>query len=291
MPIVSLNGADIHFRARGSGPPVLFVHGMCGDADVWDDQVDRLAGRFRCVTYDRRGHSRSSLGDVQQRTVELHGDDAAALIRALGLGPCLLVGSSGGARVALDVVLRYPELLRGAVLSEPPLFALDPAGAARVQAELRPDLQRALAAGGPRAAVDAFFQYMCPGLWLAIGEGQRDRYRANASELLPDLQMPPYRVSRDDLAGVRVPCLVLRGDRSHPVLMRIADQLAAGLPGAELVELRRSGHVTYAEQPAAFAGAVRTFAARLDGESGGARWPSTGSRSAPAHRPSTSPTA
>jgi pimeloyl-ACP methyl ester carboxylesterase len=265
MPTVSLNGADLYYEARGSGPPVLFVHGMCGDANVWDDQVDRLADRFRCVTYDRRGHSRSSLGEVEQRTVGLHGDDAAALIRALGPGPCLLVGSSSGARIGLDVVLRSPDLLRGAVLSEPPLFALDPDGAARVQAELRPDLQRALAAGGPRAAVDAFFRYMCPGLWRAIGEGRRDRYRANASELLPDLQMPPYRVSREELAGVRVPCLVVRGDRSHPVLMRIADRLAEGLPGAALVELRRSGHVTYAEQPAAFAGAVRTFAARLDG--------------------------
>lgn len=269
MPTVSLNGADVYYEERGSGPPVLFIHGMCGNANVWDGQVDRLAGRFRCVAYDRRGHSRSSLGDVEQRTVELHGDDAATLIRALGLTPCLLVGSSGGARVALDVVLRYPELLRGAVLSEPPLFALDPTGAAQFQAEVRPRLQQAMAAGGPRAAVDAFFEYVCPGLWRAIDEKRREVYRANAGELMPDLQMPPYRVGRDDLAGVRVPCLVVKGDRSHPVLMRIADRLAEGIPGAELVPLRGSGHVTYAEQPAAFADAVRAFAARLDGVPGG----------------------
>jgi pimeloyl-ACP methyl ester carboxylesterase len=265
MPSVSLNGADLYYAARGAGPPVLFVHGMCGDASVWDGQVDRLAGRFRCVAYDRRGHSRSARGDVEQRTVGLHGDDAAALIRALGLGPCLLVGSSSGARVGLDVVLRYPELLRGAVLSEPPLFALDPTGAAELQAALRPELQQALAEGGPRAAVDAFFRYLCPGLWLAIDETRREVYRANASELLPDLQMPTYQVSRNDLARVRVPCLVVRGDRSHPVLMRLADRLAGAIPGAELVEVRGSGHVTYAEQPAAFADAVRGFAARLVG--------------------------
>jgi pimeloyl-ACP methyl ester carboxylesterase len=240
---------------------------MCGNANVWDGQVDRLSDRFRCVAYDRRGHSRSALGDVEQRTVEMHGDDAAALIRALGLAPCLLVGSSGGARVALDVVLRSPELLRGAVLSEPPLFALDPAGAAEVQAALRPRLQQALAAGGPRAAVDAFFDYMCPGLWRAIDEARREGYRANAGELLPDLQMPSYQVGLDDLARVRVPCLVIRGDGSHPALMRIAGLLAAGLPGAELVELRQSGHVTYAEQPAAFAAAVRAFASRHAGGS------------------------
>lgn len=265
MPALWLNGADFYYEERGSGPSILFVHGMCGNANVWDDQVERLADRFRCVTYDRRGHSRSSLGDVEQRTVEMHADDAAALIRALNLVPCLLVGSSGGARVALDVVRRYSELLRGAVLSEPPLFVLDPDGAAQVQAELRPRLEQAMAAGGPRAAVDTFFEYLCPGLWRAIDEERREVYRANAGELMPDLQMPTYQVGWDDLARVRVPCLVVKGDRSHPVLMRIAERLAEGIPGGELVELRGSGHVTYAEQPAAFANAVRTFAARFDG--------------------------
>jgi pimeloyl-ACP methyl ester carboxylesterase len=262
MSVVSVNGADLYFEERGAGPPALFVHGMCGNANVWAGQVDRLAGRFRCVTYDRRGHSRSLLGDVARRTVELHGDDAAALIRALGLAPCLLVGSSSGARIALDVVLRYPELLWGAVLSEPPLFALDPEGAAHVQAELRPRLEQAMAAGGPRAAIDAFFEYMCPGLWQAIDESRREMYRANAGELLAELQMPTYEVGRDDLARVRLPCLVIRGDRSHPVLMRIAGLLAEGIPDADLAELSGSGHVTYVEQPAAFAGAVVEFAAR-----------------------------
>jgi pimeloyl-ACP methyl ester carboxylesterase len=269
MPTIAVNGTDLYYEERGSGPAILFVHGMCGFANVWDDQVGRLAADFRCVTYDRRGHSRSRLGDVQQRTVELHADDAAGLIRALGLAPCLLVGSSGGARVGLDVVRRYPELLVGAVLSEPPVFALEPAAAAAAQPEMAARLQAALAQGDPRAAVDAFFDFMCPGLWRAIDEPRRDLYRANAGELLPDLQMPPYRVSPADLADVRVPCLVVRGDRSHPLLQRIAGTLASSIPDAELVELRGSGHVTYAEQPEAFAAAVRGFAARLTGVGAG----------------------
>jgi pimeloyl-ACP methyl ester carboxylesterase len=260
---MSLNGAKLFYKECGSGAPVLFVHGMCGTANVWDDQVNRLAGHFRCVSYDRRGHSRSTLGGIEHRTVEMHADDAAALIRNLGLAPCMVVGSSGGARVAMDVVLRYPELLCGAVLSEPPLFALDSAGAAQVQAELRPILGQAVAAGGPRAAVDAFFEYMCPGLWRTIDDERRDVYRANASELLPDLQMPIYDVGQEDLTAVRVPCLIVRGDKSHPVLMNIADLLAATIPDAELVVLRKSGHVTYAEQPVAFAEAVLAFSQQL----------------------------
>jgi pimeloyl-ACP methyl ester carboxylesterase len=76
--------------------------------------------------------------------------------------------------------------------------------------------------------------------------------------------MPTYQIDQHGLGKVQVPCLVVKGDRSHPVPMRIADALAEGIPGAELVEVRESGHVTYAEQPAAFAEAVLAFAARLE---------------------------
>src|SRR5262249_43015235 len=87
MSTIAINGTEIYYEDTGSGRPVLLIHGMCGDASVWSDQARRLGGRFRCVSYDRRGHSRSPLGSVEQRTVELHADDAVALIRSLDLAP------------------------------------------------------------------------------------------------------------------------------------------------------------------------------------------------------------
>src|SRR5438034_3773059 len=81
---VHANGTTLYAEQTGEGPSVLFVHGMCGDARVWAGQVDRLADRFRCTTYDRRGHTRSPRTDVTE-TVELHADDLAALITALDL--------------------------------------------------------------------------------------------------------------------------------------------------------------------------------------------------------------
>src|SRR5262245_23810481 len=124
MPTVNVNGTTLYYDEASTGQPLLFIHGMCGDASVWADQMRRLAPYFRCVAYDRRGHSRSPLGPITQRTVELHTDDAAQLILELGLTPCLVVGSSGGARIALDLIRRYPRLVAGAVLSEPPATAL-----------------------------------------------------------------------------------------------------------------------------------------------------------------------
>ncbi|HET9649685.1 MAG TPA: alpha/beta fold hydrolase, partial [Microlunatus sp.] len=56
---ISVNGTTLYYQQAGAGPAMVFVHGMCGFANVWDDQVARLAARFQCTTYDRRGHSRS----------------------------------------------------------------------------------------------------------------------------------------------------------------------------------------------------------------------------------------
>jgi pimeloyl-ACP methyl ester carboxylesterase len=261
MPTISVNGTTLYYEQAGSGQPMLFIHGMCGDASVWADQMQRLSPRFRCVAYDRRGHSRSPLGQVAQRTVELHADDAAQMIVELGLAPCILVSSSGGARVAVDVVRRYPRLVKGALLSEPPILSLAPDGGKSFVERIKPTVEAAVARGGPRAAVDAFFEIVCPGLWATLPEPRRDvPYRANAAELFGDLTMPPYQASRADLAQIHVPCLVIRGAASDLTLRAIAGILAEGIPQARLVELADCGHVTYAEKPAEFAAAVKAFA-------------------------------
>jgi pimeloyl-ACP methyl ester carboxylesterase len=262
--MAQVNGTQLYYDEAGTGQPMLFIHGMAGDASVWADQMQRHSPHYRCIAYDRRGHSRSPLGQITQRTVELHADDAAQLIMELGLAPCLVIGSSGGARVALDLIRRYPRLVRGAVLSEPPVMALAPDGGKAFVAQVKPAVEAAVARGGPRGAVDAFFEIMCPGLWRALPEARREvPYRANAAEVLDDLAMPPYQIARTDLAQVRVPTLMIRGSASDPMLRTITGILAENIPGAQLVELEGSGHVTYFERPAEFAAAVDAFVEHL----------------------------
>jgi 3-oxoadipate enol-lactonase len=262
MATAQVNGTSLYFEESGAGQHVLFIHGMCGDASVWADQTQRLAPHFHCVAYDRRGHSRSPLGQVTQRTVELHADDAAQLIMELRLAPCVVVGSSGGARIAVDLVRRYPRLVKQAILSEPPIPALlDAESMFAFTQGLRQAVEPAIARGDTRAAVDAFFDLMCPGLWRALPEARRDNpYRANAAELVGDLAMPPYTITKSDLAEIRVPCLMVCGSESASALRDIASILAESMPHARLLELQGSGHVTYFERPAEFAAAVESFA-------------------------------
>lgn len=262
MPTIDVNDTTLYYERTGRGPAVLFVHGMCGHADVWEDQAQRLSDRYTCVRYDRRGHSRSARGDAPISDA-VHAADAAALIEALDLAPCLLVGSSGGAAIAVEVALRDGHLLRGAVFSEPPLFSLDPDARAAFLNELGPRLEEAIAADGPAAWVDPFFSMVCPGLWSIIDDTRKDRYRANADIGFTDLQSPSLEVTAGDLAAVTLPTLVIAGSESHPSLRSVAHKLTTALPDVRFVALEGCGHVTYAEKPDDFASAVSAFATEI----------------------------
>ena len=133
MPTIDVTDTTLYYERTGQGPAMLFVHGMCGDAEVWADQAWRSPPR----------------GGVQRTAAVL-----------------------------------------------------------------------------PR-----------PSRWPSLAARAR----------------PP----------VATPALVLAGDRSHPSLRALAHLLAAALPDARFVELEECGHVTYAEQPGAFARAVSVFAAEI----------------------------
>jgi len=199
----------------------------------------------------------------EPESVATHAADAAALIEALGLVRPVVVGSSGGARIAVELARTRPELLTGAVFSEPPIFGLEPAAGQAFLTEVAAVVGPVAETGGPSAAVDAFFRLACPGLWSLLDETAKDRYRANAPMMFAEFTGPRYQLGVEDAAGIALPCLVLAGTESHPALRTIAATLARALPDTRFVELEGSGHVTYAERPDDFARTVAAFATEV----------------------------
>jgi pimeloyl-ACP methyl ester carboxylesterase len=266
MPTRMIRDTELYFERAGAGPELVFVHGMCGGGWVWEDQVARLCDRFTCVTYDRRGHSRSE-DDRGDQSDAAHADDLARLIEVLGLDRPIVVASSGGAVVATEFLHRYPTRVRGAVLSEPPLFSIEPSAGEEIRAMAQGPLSEAMRRGGPPAAVEAFFGIVAPTLWGRLDASRRDAYRANGSLLFATLEAQSTTVSVADLAACRVPTWVVVGAQTVPVFSRIARRLVDALPDGHLVELAGACHATYVEAPQAFAETVRE-AARACGPAG-----------------------
>ena len=85
-------GARIYYEVQGAGPVLLIIPGGPQDAGVFADLSRHLADRYTVVAYDPRGNSRSTFdGEPEEQDLDVHGDDAAALIEALGDGTGLCI--------------------------------------------------------------------------------------------------------------------------------------------------------------------------------------------------------
>src|SRR5438093_6176558 len=154
---VPANGTELYYEARGDGPPLLLIAGGLADAGQFTALGEALAEQHRVIAYDRRGNSRSPAPPGWTTTiVEEQADDAAALLEALNIPAASVYGHSIGAPIALDLVLRRPEIVDAAILHDPALMSVlaDPSG---VLAVVGPLIEEAMTAGGPAAAADAFY--------------------------------------------------------------------------------------------------------------------------------------
>jgi pimeloyl-ACP methyl ester carboxylesterase len=148
-------GASLYYEVRGSGPVLLMIPGGPMDADGFKGIADQLADAYTVVTYDCRGNSRSPMqGSWDELTVGLFADDAHRLLDAVTPDQADVLGSSGGATYALDLVARYPGRVRTLVAHEPPVSELLP-DAARYHA-LNEQVGEIYRSEGPFAALQTF---------------------------------------------------------------------------------------------------------------------------------------
>jgi pimeloyl-ACP methyl ester carboxylesterase len=120
-------GATLYYESRGSGPVLLMIPGGPADAGVFASIVPALADRYRVVTCDPRGNSRSSLdGSPEDWSADIQADDAHRLLAAVGNEPAYVFGNSSGAFVALALAARHPEQVRVVVAHEAPAMELLP---------------------------------------------------------------------------------------------------------------------------------------------------------------------
>lgn len=108
--------ARIHRHPDPSAPVVLLLHGWTASIDLqFVPAYPALAERYTFVGIDHRGHGRGRRSPDPFRLEDV-ADDAAALVRTLGLGPVIAVGYSMGGPVAMLLTRRHPDLVRGLVV-------------------------------------------------------------------------------------------------------------------------------------------------------------------------------
>lgn len=119
---------SIYYETAGSGPALVFAHGLGGNHLSWWQQAAHFAARYTCVVFDHRGFNPSSATPGSQAP-DAFADDLAALIEELQLREVRLVAQSMGGWTCLDYALRVPSKVRALVMACTS-GAVNPAGVA-----------------------------------------------------------------------------------------------------------------------------------------------------------------
>ncbi|GAA2382276.1 proline iminopeptidase [Catellatospora methionotrophica] len=270
------DGASLWTRRTGSGTPLVLCHGGPGLWDYFDEPAALLAGDFTVVQWDQRGCGRSpSPGPytIEQSVADLH-----AVVRGTCPSPVAVLGHSWGGLLALRYALAHPEHVSHLVYVSG--VGVDPTATwlgdflAAARARIGPRLPRFDELYGrertaPEEREFAVLQWSAdftePASAFALAERLATPFRGinRACHAALTRQTDEYVDSGAALtaiAAVRTPTLIIDG--AHDIRPRRAvDSLVRALPRATRITLD-TGHNPWAEQPAAFAAAVRDFLLR-----------------------------
>jgi len=267
MATVQVNGVRLFFELTGTGNvPLVLVHGSWASLEDWELVVPRLAQSFRVLTYDRRGHTASER-PAGQGSVREDVADLAALIEHLDLAPAWIVGNSFGAVITLRLAGERPDLFRGLIVHEPPLFPLlgdDPALAPLLQEVGRRvgAVVARIASGDHAGAAEEFVDTVAlgPGSWAQIAPALRRVLIENAPTFLDEVNdSESLRFDLDWIKGFTKPALLTQGAHSPPAFAPVIAKLATALPHADVFTFTDAGHLPHATTPDAYVESIVAF--------------------------------
>ena len=281
----AVDGVALAYREQGEGEAVVFVHGSASDLRTWEQQLPAIGTKYRAIAYSRRyARPNEDIEPGADDQMLPHVDDLAAFLRMIGATPAHLVGHSWGAFICLLTAIRHPEMVGSLVLQEPPVLSLF-VSMPPLPSELLPLLvrrprtalailefgartiapaQRAFRRGDDDQALQAFVRgVLGKEIYERLPEERRRQARENLATLRAQLLgagFPP--LDEDDVRGVRVSTLLMTGQRSPTVLVRLTEHLQRLLPHAERLEIAGASHAMQEENPGAVNEAILGFLAR-----------------------------
>ncbi|MBF8306144.1 MAG: alpha/beta hydrolase [Acidobacteria bacterium] len=221
--LAEVNGTKLYYEMAGSGHPLVLIHGGGVDRRLWDGQFEEFAKHFRVIRYDLRGTGKSEV----PQTKYSNGEDLRALLQYLKADKAYLLGLSRGGGVAFDLAVNHPEMVGALILVSSNLSSL-------------PQVYHEMISSAAKAG--------------------REEGIARAAEIWSsDPYQGPVRPASERIAEVRVPTLVIAGERDAEQARANYDRWARGIPGAKKVVVPGAAHLVNIDQPREFVRIVLEF--------------------------------
>jgi len=257
---LDINGTSFYYEVTGTGEPLLLIHGFNLDTRLWEDQVEEFSQKYMVIRFDIRGLGRTPATEIPFTLY----DDTRAVLKGLEVEQAHVVGLSFGGTVAVEFALVYPEMVKSLTLVSSALM-----GHPRTDLRLL-DMERfnEICQKGTREEaleMDIQMYFDGPGSPVNKANGKaRERYQMMTEHAfsLPEfgkgltvLSPPPI----ERLEEIKVPTLVIAGDRDYPDFLQIADVLTERIHGARKVAIKGSAHLPPMDQPEVFNRLVLQF--------------------------------
>lgn len=263
--MLDVNGTSYACIEEGEGPLLMLMHGTTGGKQLMLPQLEALSDSFRCVTFDWPGHAESG-HDSAGWTADDLVEDVVAIIAALGEERAILAGVSQGGAIGMRVALKYPDRVRGLVNMCGGPGGPPPAALAKLD-QFTSVMAKGTDEERRRAAVDFSKGYLhapdFPGRDPERFETEIDVLLSHPPETVQMLFDVPksYVDISPRLGDINCPTLIIWAPfDSRPAL---GEQLAAAIPGAQLVTIANAGHHVNVDAPAETSAAIKAFATSL----------------------------
>lgn len=252
MEFLKVNGVDLAYERRGSGSPLVLLHGYPLDHFIWSTVAARLETKgFDLILPDLRGFGKSTTLDTPY-LMDDFAHDLAGLLDHLGIQKTAIAGHSMGGYVALAFANRYPERVRGLGLISSQVLA-DPPERKEGRYKSAADVKEK----GIGGVVEAMTPKMTPNTDLH-GLVREIMQRQDPAAFIGALKAMAERVDTSTLiAGLKIPVVLIHGDADELIPIDRAREVKKSLPQAHLVEIQGIGHLPMLEAPEKTADALQ----------------------------------
>ncbi|MBU2546767.1 MAG: alpha/beta hydrolase [Proteobacteria bacterium] len=266
---IDIGEISFHYQLAGQGPGLVLIHGFSDNLGMWYEQIPEFSKRCQVLAYDFRGHGRTRSPEGRI-SMDMHADDLAALLEALGMERPVVAGYSMGGRIALEFALKHPRAVAGLVMANMGVAGRNYQMSGQ-QAELTGrhiKMVLRLCETGDVAAIaeelvskslSREFQVDRPDVSRRYRdlkmENDPKHYTAVMEAMLETMASPP------DLSRVACPVLLIAGEYDPFMNPEILDEMERKM-AAEL-KILPSGHASAIEAPEAFNRAVLDFVERV----------------------------
>ncbi len=262
---IEANGNSVNYEISGrdDGPVVMLSHSLACGTVMWAPQLPALEAHYRVVNYDTRGHGASG-APAGAYSLDQLGDDAVALMDALGLEAVHWVGLSMGGMIGQNLALRRPERLRSLGLCDT---------SSRIPAAAGPTWEERIeivGRQGMQAILDATLERWFTAPFLAAAADRVAPIREAILATPPEGFIGCCQAIRDldytdRLGEIEKPTLIIVGEDDQGTPVAASEVINAGIAGSKLVVLPQAAHLSNIEQADAFTDALMAFLGGLDG--------------------------